>query len=104
MRLMARSLAATLVLATAAAVPASAQQSQPGPQQDVVAAAFTAQVTGQVQSVDQQSGRLVLQTAEGAVNVRFPPAAVQGIKPGDQVTVAFGLAKPPPSASPSTSP
>lgn len=104
------SLAAALALATVSALPAGAQQSQQAPpsqqapQAEVVAAAFTAEVTGQVQSVDHQSGMLMLQTVDGPVNVRFPPAAVQAVKPGDQVTVAFGLVKQPPSASPPTSP
>lgn len=108
MRHVTLSLAAALALATMAALPAYAQQSQPapqpGPQPDVVASAFTVEVTGQVQSVDHQSGRLVLQTVDGPVNVRFPAPAVQAINPGDQVTVAFGLVTPPPSASPPTSP
>ena len=98
------SLAAALTLALAITVPAYGQQRQATPQADVVAAAFTAEVTGQVQNVDPQTGVLTLQTTDGAVNVRFLPAAVQTIKPGDTVTVAFGLVKEPPSASPSTSP
>jgi len=98
------SLAAALTLALAITVPADGQQRQATPQADVVAAAFTAEVTGKVQNVDPQTGVLTLQTTDGAVNVRFPPAAVQTIKPGDTVTVAFGLVKEPPSASPSTSP
>jgi hypothetical protein len=104
MRRVTLSLAAALALTTVAALPAYAQQSQPAPQPDVVASAFTVEVTGQVESVDHQSGMLVLQTVDGPVNVRFPAPAVQAIKPGDQVTVAFGLVKPPPSASPPTSP
>ena len=96
-------LAVTLTLATAAAVPATAQQRQPGQQAEVTAAAFTAEVTGQVKNVDHKSGKLTLDTGDGQVNVRFPPEAVQAVKPGDQVTVAFGLIKPPPAASPSSS-
>jgi hypothetical protein len=57
-----------------------------------------------VQNVDPQTGVLTLQTTDGPVNVRFPTAVVQTIKPGDTVTVAFGLVKEPPSASPPTSP
>jgi anti-sigma-K factor RskA len=102
------SLALTLALATVAALAADAQQTQRGQTQqspsDVIAAAFTAEVTGQVQSVDPQTGKLTLQTLDGTVTVRFPPAAVQTVKPGDTVTVAFGLVKPPPSASPPTAP
>jgi hypothetical protein len=61
-------------------LPAGGQPRQATPQADVVAAAFTAEVTGKVQKVDPQT------------------------KPGDTVTVAFGLVKEPPSASPPTSP
>jgi anti-sigma-K factor RskA len=104
MRHLIGSLAATVVLAVAVTLPAYGQQSQPTPQGDVVAAAFTAEVTGKVQKVDPQTGALTLQTVDGPVNVRFPAAAVQTIKPGDTVTVAFGLVKAPPSASPPTSP
>jgi len=98
------SLAAALTLALALTLPAHGQQRQATPQAEVVAAAFTAEVTGKVQNVDPQSGVLTLQTTDGPVNVRFPAAAVQTIKPGDTVTVAFGLVKEPPSASPPTSP
>jgi len=97
-------LAATLAVVTSAVLPAHGQQPQQAPQSEVVTAAFTAEVTGQVQTVDPRSGMLTLKTVDGPVNVRFPAAAVQGIKPGDQVTVAFGIVKEPPSASPSTSP
>ena len=91
-----------------AVMPAGAQSSRSGqPGQtpaDVVAAAFTAEVTGKVEKVDPASGMLTLSTVDGPVNVRFPPPAVQAIQPGDQVTVAFGLVKAPPAASPPTSP
>jgi hypothetical protein len=105
------SLGALGALVTAAVLPLDAQTSRPGgqpaapkAQADVVAAAFSAEVTGKVQNVDPSSGVLTLQTVDGPINVRFPPPAVQAIKPGDTVTVAFGLVKPPPAASPPTSP
>jgi Cu/Ag efflux protein CusF len=98
------SLAAALALAMLTTLPADGQQSQPTPQTDVVAAAFTAEVTGKVQKVDPKTGMLTLQTVDGPVNVRFPAAAVQTIKPGDTVTVAVGLVKEPPSASPGSTP
>jgi len=77
-----------------------ARGSQPG----VVAAAFSAEITGTVKNVNTKSGKLVLDTPEGPVNVKFPAEAVHGIKKGDQVTVSVGLIKPPPSASPPSSP
>jgi ferric-dicitrate binding protein FerR (iron transport regulator) len=71
---------------------------------EVVAAAFSAEVSGTVKSVNEKSGKLVLDTVEGPVNIKFPAAAVQGIKKGDPVTVSVGLVKPAPSASPQTTP
>jgi hypothetical protein len=57
-----------------------------------------------VKSVDHKSGKLVLDTPGGPVNVTFPAEAVRGIEQGDEVTVAVGLIKPPPAASPKTGP
>ena len=109
MRRVILSLVAMRAIAAAAAMPACAQQSQPGQQgqqgqPEVIARAFTAELTGQVDSVDHQSGRMRLQTVDGPVTIRFPPAALPGVNKGDSVTVAFGLVKPAPSASPQTSP
>jgi Cu/Ag efflux protein CusF len=103
MRYVALSLAAALALITTFVLPVHGQQTQRRSQSDAIAA-FTAEVTGTVQKVDPQTGVLTLQTVDGPVNVRFPAPAVQPIKPGDLVTVAFGLVKQPPSASPSTTP
>lgn len=100
-------LALTMVIAMLSVLATSAhgQRARSGSQSaDVVAAAFSAEVTGTVKSVNQKSGKLVLDTAEGPVSVKFPAEAVQGIKKGDAVTVSVGLLKPPPSASPQTSP
>ena len=86
-------------------VPAAhGQQSRSGSRPEIVSSAFSAEITGTVKSVSEKSGKLVLETADGPVNVTFPAEAVQGIKEGHQVTVAVGLVKPPPSASPRTSP
>src|SRR4051812_8007534 len=80
------------------------QQAPSASQSEVVAAAFSTEVTGTVKRVDQTSGKLVLDTVDGPVNVTFPADAVQAIKVGDLVTVAVALLKPPPSASPQTAP
>ena len=71
----------------------SGQAQQQHQQEDakVLASAFTARVTGQVSSVDQQSGKLTIDTPEGQMNVRFPSVALQNVKQGDQVTVVVGL-------------
>jgi hypothetical protein len=56
-----------------------------------------------VTSVDHRSGKLTLQTVDGPFTVTFPPAAVQGVEQGEQVTVAIGLRRQgAPSASPRT--
>ena len=80
------------------------QQSRSGSPPQVIASEFSAEVTGTVKNVNEKSGKMVLDTAEGPVSVKFPAEAVQGIKKGDQVTVSVGLMKPPPSASPPSAP
>jgi hypothetical protein len=73
----------------------------------VVGTSFTAHINGDVTSVDPQSGKLVVNTADGPVTAVFPPIAVQDVKPGDHVTLAVGLVAMPetsPSASPITAP
>ncbi len=76
------------------------EQPQTG-QPDVLASGFSARVTGQVTSVDQQSGRITLSTPEGPLTVRFPPEAIQHVQQGDQVTVAVALVE---SGAPAASP
>lgn len=73
---------------------------------NLLASQFTATVTGQAEKVDQQSGKLTLSTPDGPISVRFPPVALQNVKPGDQVTVAIGLLEEnnQPAASPNTNP
>ena len=95
-------LVATVAMLSAS-VTAAHGQARSGSQSGVVAAAFSAEVTGNVKSVDPRSGKLVLDTVDGPVNVTFPADAVQGINVGDQVTVSVALVKPPPSASPPSS-
>ncbi len=92
-------LSLALVVALAA-TPAVAQSGATG-SAPVAASAFTAQVSGDVVKVDHSSGLLTVTTADGQVNVKFPPAAVQTIKPGDHVTVAFGLVQEPAASPPS---
>jgi hypothetical protein len=94
-----------MIVAMLSALVTSAHgQARSGSQSEVVAAEFSAEITGTVKSVNPRSGKLVLETVEGPVNVKFPSDAVQGIKQGDIVTVSVGLVKPPPSASPQTAP
>ena len=81
--------------------PGAAQpQHQPG---RMSASRFMARVTGEVTSVDHQSGKLTIKTVDGDVNATFPPDAVQNVRQGDQVSVAIGLMDmSSPSASPRT--
>ena len=57
---------------------AQGQRYQSGSQPEVVAAAFAAEVTGTVKNVSDKSGKLVLDTDDGPVNVKLPTEAVQG--------------------------
>jgi hypothetical protein len=59
---------------------AHGQQTRSGSHAEVVASAFSAEVTGTVKNVNQKSGKLVLETADGPVNVVFP-----GSRSGGQV-------------------
>jgi hypothetical protein len=97
-------LIAMIAILGALATDAHSQKAKGGSQSEVIASAFSAEVTGTVKSVNQKSGKLVLDTPDGQVNVKFPADAVQGLKKGDGVTVSVGLVKPPPSASPQTAP
>jgi hypothetical protein len=58
---------------------------------------------GQVTRIDQTKGTVSLKTAEGTMDLHFPPSALANIKKGDRVAVELAL-KPAtgPSASPST--
>jgi ferric-dicitrate binding protein FerR (iron transport regulator) len=97
------SLASVVIVVVLSLLVSSAHgQARSGSQAEVVASAFSAEVTGTVKSVNDKSGKLVVETAEGQVNVKLPPDAVQGIKEGDPVTISVGLVKPPPSASPTS--
>jgi hypothetical protein len=64
-------LVATVAMLSAS-VTAAHGQARSGSQSKVVAAAFSAEVTGNVKSVDRKSGKLVLDTVDGPVNVTFP--------------------------------
>ena len=46
---------------------------------------------GEVVSVDHDTGRLTLRTDEGETALRFPPAAVAGVKQGDRVSLELAV-------------
>ena len=84
--------------------PGMSQRRQSGPtgssQPQIIGSSYTAEVSGQVTSVDKQSGKLTVRTVDGDVAATFPPVAVQHVDKGDQVTMAIGLMESNPSASP----
>jgi osmotically-inducible protein OsmY/sporulation protein YlmC with PRC-barrel domain len=50
-------------------------------------------VTGEVTSVDRQSGLVTVDTDQGTMEVHFPPAALQSLERGDRITVGMGFTK-----------
>jgi hyperosmotically inducible protein len=48
-------------------------------------------VAGEVIDVDTSRGRLQVRTAEGDLDLHFPPAALSSVRKGDRVTVDLGL-------------
>ncbi len=53
--------------------------------------AFQGTMTGVVSEVDRAHGHVRLDTAEGDMLLRLPPAALSNIKAGDRVTVDVGI-------------
>ena len=52
-------------------------------------------MTGEVTDVDTTHGRVKLKTAEGDLQLHFPPSTLATIKRGDRVTVEMGVRKEP---------
>lgn len=60
-------------------------------------------MTGEVTAIDQKTGMVSLKTPEGTLQLHFPPAALQGVKQGERITIELGLREPgQASASPET--
>jgi hypothetical protein len=57
---------------------------------------------GEVTRIDQSKGTLSLKTAEGTMDLHFPPRALANIKKGDQIAVELALKPSAGSASPRT--
>ena len=53
---------------------------------------------GEVTKVDQKKGHLTLKTAEGKMDLHFPPSALANVKKGDHISVELAM-KPAGSAS-----
>jgi hypothetical protein len=66
----------------------------------MASADFTGRHTmqGEVTKVDQRKGSLTLKTAEGNLDLHFPPSALQNVKKGDRISVELAM-KPAGSAS-----
>jgi type IV secretion system protein TrbL len=58
---------------------------------------------GEVTRVDQTKGTLSLKTAEGMMDLHFPPSALSNVKKGDHVAVELALKPSAGAASPGTS-
>jgi osmotically-inducible protein OsmY len=48
-------------------------------------------MTGKVTSLDRSRGHVTLQTAEGKLDLQFPPASLQNVRQGDRLTVRLGV-------------
>lgn len=48
-------------------------------------------MTGEVTKIDATKGMISLKTDEGALDLHFPPSALQGIKEGDRVEVQMAI-------------
>src|SRR5262249_22050466 len=48
-------------------------------------------MTGEVTRVDSNKGHLTLKTAEGNLDLRFPPSSLSNVKKGDRVTVELAM-------------
>jgi hypothetical protein len=50
-------------------------------------------MTGTVTMIDHTTGMLTLKTAEGDLNLHFPPSTVQKLKEGDTITVHLSFSR-----------
>jgi hyperosmotically inducible protein len=48
-------------------------------------------MTGEVKDVDRDRGRVELRTADGDMQLYFPPAAVRNVQKGDRITVELAV-------------
>ena len=48
-------------------------------------------MTGEVTRVDANKGKLTLKTAEGNLDLHFPPSTLSNVKKGDRVTVELAM-------------
>lgn len=87
-----RNVVNNLQVAGAAPAPAHAQAPMASPATSPVTAEVGRHsMTGEVTDVDASRGRLQVRTAEGNLDLHFPPAVLGNVRKGDQVTVDLGL-------------
>ena len=48
-------------------------------------------MTGEVTRIDAKKGTMTLKTAEGNLDLHFPPSALSNVKKGDRVTVELAM-------------
>ena len=48
-------------------------------------------MSGEVTQVDTNTGKFSLKTGEGTLELHAPPAALSGVKPGDQMSVEIAV-------------
>jgi len=48
-------------------------------------------MTGEVTRIDAKKGTMTLKTAEGNLDLHFPPSALSAVKKGDRVTVELAM-------------
>jgi len=74
---------------TAGATSSSASQPSPAPG----GAGYTGRhaMTGEVTSIDSAKGHVTLKTADGDLDLHFPPAALSNVRKGDRVTVELAI-------------
>ncbi len=46
-------------------------------------------ISGDVSDLDRETGRLMLSTERGDIEVNLPPATLEDVNPGDHVVVEF---------------
>jgi hypothetical protein len=63
-------------------------------------------VRGEVSTVNESRGTLTIKTADGELDLRFPPAAVKGLRKGDHIVVRLAVVAGPghPRHAPAASP
>jgi len=67
--------------------------SSPSASPSMAAGDFVARhtMTGEVTRVDSNKGHLTLKTAEGNLDLHFPPSTLSNVKKGDRVTVELAM-------------